>query len=252
MRAVKTILSFSFLFLAASINAGDKEVSNELPDEIKNLDKKKILRPLEPNLYEYPSEATTNKDYSDVWVKFKVNKNGRAEEISTVYCDTPNNGFESAALKTVSGSSYSVKTKIKRRKKTIDKSWFYTKVRFQRNFDRTHLYSDSITIDIVRDNPLCPDYLSVMPEIIHKAAPKYPRNARQNYVEGTVFLRLLISKTGIPINVKVVKSSGSSKQYGLEEAALSAARKCKFSPMLCDGIPVKVWVSFPYEFILHR
>ena len=251
MRTVKTILLLNFLFLVTSICAIDASVGNELPDEIKKLDMDKRLWPRVLAVIQYPKEATTSRDISDVWVEFKVNKDGKAEEISILHCDTPNNGFESEALKTVSLSTYPVSTKTKRRKRTVDKSWFYTKVRFHRNFDIAQLRSDSIIIDLSHDNNLCPDYLSVKPKIIYKAVPKYPRKARQDNVEGMVFVRVLISKTGIPIKVKVVKSSRSLKQYGLEDAALSAARNCKFRPMLCDDVPVKCWINFPYAFKLQ-
>ena len=252
MRAARTYLSIGFLFLAVTIIAGDTEVSNELPDEIKNLDKKKLLRPAEPRDFEYPKEANTSKVFSDVWVKFKVIEDGRAKELSIVYCDTPNNGFESAALKTVTGSTYPVKTNVRRRKRTIDKSWFYTKVRFHRNLDRIHLFSDSTIFGINEDNPLCPDYLAVMPEIIYKHVPAYPKKALLDDVSENVLVRILVDKEGNASRVLLADSSNTSDQYGLKEAALSSARKCKFRPMICDGLPVKCWVSFPYEFIIYK
>ena len=57
MRAVKTILSFSFLFLAASIVAGGAEVSNELPDEIKNLKRRQILKSIKANFTSDPEKT---------------------------------------------------------------------------------------------------------------------------------------------------------------------------------------------------
>lgn len=112
--------------------------------------------------------------------------------------------------------------------------------------------SEGISVDI--DEDFIPDpnaFIPVeeMPEIIHKEKPEYPRLARQAQLEGTVTLRVLVKEDGSVGDALIQKSSGVTS---LDDAALKAVYDCKFRPAIQNGRPVKVWVSFPYEFVLHK
>ena len=72
--------------------------------------------------------------------------------------------------------------------------------------------------------------------------------ARQAQLEGTVRIRVLVKKDGSVGDAIIQISSGITS---LDDAALKAVYGCKFKPAIQNGRPVKVWVSFPYEFILH-
>ncbi|MCH7691352.1 MAG: energy transducer TonB [candidate division Zixibacteria bacterium] len=108
---------------------------------------------------------------------------------------------------------------------------------------------EGIVIDI-DDDPLPGDFIPVeiQPELIHKEKPAYPRLARQAQLEGTVHLRVLVKKDGSVGDAIIQKTSGITS---LDDAALRAVYGCKFKPAIQNGRPVKVWVSFPYEFILY-
>lgn len=88
------------------------------------------------------------------------------------------------------------------------------------------------------------------PEFALQVMPEYPRLARDAGLEGTVWVKILVDKTGTVRNAIIAKSSGANA--GFEEAALSAARKCKFSPAIQNGMPIAIWVTFPFEFKLQR
>ena len=108
---------------------------------------------------------------------------------------------------------------------------------------------EGIVIDI-DDDPLPGDFIPVeiQPELIHKEKPAYPRLARQAQLEGTVRIRVLVKKDGSVGDAIIQISSGITS---LDDAALKAVFGCKFKPAIQNGRPVKVWVSFPYEFVLH-
>lgn len=108
---------------------------------------------------------------------------------------------------------------------------------------------EGIVIDI-DDNPLPGDFIPVeiQPELIYKEIPEYPRLARIAKMEGDVHLRVLVKKDGSVGDAIIQVSSGIAL---LDDAALKAVYGCKFKPAIQNGRPVKVWVSFPYEFILH-
>lgn len=88
-------------------------------------------------------------------------------------------------------------------------------------------------------------FVEVYPEKLRMDAPIYPQLAREAGVEGTVVLRILVSKEG-----KVLDCIVMSGNPMLVEAAVTAARTAVFSPALQAQKPVAVWVQLPIVFSL--
>lgn len=249
MRAVKIILSISLLLLACSIVAGDAEVSNELPDEIKNLDERQIVKPILFHLPTYPIEAFRNRIEADVWIKLKVDQHGLADTAVIVYCDNPNYDFEQAALKAVLKSTYP----LKRKRRKLIKSWFYTRVTF--TWRQRGWYVDKIENFDIKNNVMldsCTEENASIPEIKKKGVPNYPRLAKLDKKTAEVWVKVQVEVTGRPVDVVVAKTTDPDGKYGFNEAAIDGAFNCNFRPSICNGKPVKVWVTFPYEFKLYR
>lgn len=102
------------------------------------------------------------------------------------------------------------------------------------------------------DYPGVYDFVPVdrMPEMIHFATPEYPRLARKAGIEGKVAVRVLLDEEGEPLKAIIENSSGSNA--GFDETALEAAMKCRFTPALQNGNPVKIWISFSFDFVLDK
>jgi protein TonB len=66
---------------------------------------------------------------------------------------------------------------------------------------------------------------------IKKVKPKYPDKAYVAGVEGKITMRCQVRKDGTVRNARVIKGLG----HGLDEAALAAVKKWKFSPAIKDG-----------------
>ena len=88
--------------------------------------------------------------------------------------------------------------------------------------------------------------VEVLPQILRMEAPIYPPLAREAGVEGTVLLRVLVSKEGKVLNVIVL--SGNPM---LADAARTAAFTARFSPAQQQHKPVPVWVQLPVVFSLR-
>jgi len=86
----------------------------------------------------------------------------------------------------------------------------------------------------------------IKPEIIKSPLPRYPLQARRRGIEGVVIINVLISETGDVLRAKVVNPSPEKKV--LEEAALEAVKKWKFSSAMKDGQRVRVWMIVPVKF----
>jgi protein TonB len=79
-------------------------------------------------------------------------------------------------------------------------------------------------------------------------APVYPEIAVRAGVEGTVFIKMWVSRDGSVKRAEIVKSTSSL----FNEAALAAAQQWKFSPAIMNQGPVSVWVTVPFRFRLGR
>ena len=75
----------------------------------------------------------------------------------------------------------------------------------------------------------------------------YPKVAQEGGIEGTVVIQAFVSKEGIVTDTVVLKGIPNS---GLDEAAMDAIRKTKFTPAKQRKTAVGVWTSIPVNFRL--
>jgi len=88
---------------------------------------------------------------------------------------------------------------------------------------------------------------STNPKITHFAKPHYPEMARRAQIEGTVIVKVLVGPDGNVKDAQVIQGVNPL----LNNAALAAARKCKFIPGKQRNIPVKAWMALPFNFRLN-
>lgn len=86
-----------------------------------------------------------------------------------------------------------------------------------------------------------------MPEMVYHQQPEYPRMAREMGITGLVYIQALIEKDGTVLKVNVKKSSQSAL---LDESAVKAAYKNKYSPAILKNNPVRIWVAYKVVFEL--
>jgi TonB family protein len=85
------------------------------------------------------------------------------------------------------------------------------------------------------------------PVLVERVEPVYPEAARAASVGGVVGLSLDVRADGTVADVKVLRSAG----FGLDEAAVAAARRFRFQPALRDGAPTASTVLFDQEFVIR-
>lgn len=83
---------------------------------------------------------------------------------------------------------------------------------------------------------------------LNNPRPNYPRLARRNGEEGTVILRVLVTRQGVPSRVDMDKSSGSTT---LDTAALEAVKGWRFVPARKGNELLEDWVRVPIVFRLQ-
>ncbi len=90
---------------------------------------------------------------------------------------------------------------------------------------------------------------SVQPICTFRPVPEYPDLARQAGIEGRVILQVFISTEGKPVEAVVTESSGLGS---MDEAAKASVMESSWSPARRDdGVPVGVWTSVIYNFVLE-
>jgi protein TonB len=83
--------------------------------------------------------------------------------------------------------------------------------------------------------------------LLSGAPPAYPMGARRKREQGTVVLRLVIGEDGRVVDVTVQRSSGFA---ALDQAAVGAVRKWRWSPTVRDGRPIPITGLVQIPFVL--
>jgi len=96
------------------------------------------------------------------------------------------------------------------------------------------------TPSIVQDSNLAAKMVSGAP-------PRYPIESRRKREQGTVLLSVTVGVDGKVSGISVSQSSGFSR---LDDAALSAVRKWRWTPIIRDGRPVMVKGIVEIPFVL--
>lgn len=83
-----------------------------------------------------------------------------------------------------------------------------------------------------------------MPRAIRAVEPEVPDAFRSQSREAVVVVEVAISASGRVVEARVVKKAG----FGLDEAAIDAARRTSFEPAMQGDRPVAVKMQIPYRF----
>lgn len=81
-----------------------------------------------------------------------------------------------------------------------------------------------------------------------KSNIKYPPEAKEKGIQGKVFITATIDENGNALDIKATKSVHPL----LDDAAIKAIRKTKFTPIIKSGRKVKSEVTIPVAFRLEK
>src|SRR5689334_991465 len=87
------------------------------------------------------------------------------------------------------------------------------------------------------------------PSIVREEKPKYTSDAMRAKIQGQVELEIVVLENGTVGEVRVTKSL--DRTYGLDQAAMDAAKKWVFLPGKREGVAVATRVGLVLEFRLH-
>ena len=88
-----------------------------------------------------------------------------------------------------------------------------------------------------------------LPIIKRDVHPRYTSDAMRAKIQGEVELQIVVASDGSVSRARVITSL--DKVFGLDDAAIAAAKQFTFEPGKLDGIPVPVAVNLRLQFKLH-
>ena len=87
-----------------------------------------------------------------------------------------------------------------------------------------------------------------MPDVLYEVKPAYTESAKQEGIQGSVMLEVVVKDDGSVGDVKVTKSLDT--KHGLDEQAVKAIKQWRFKPGTKDGKAVAVLVEVEMTFTL--
>jgi protein TonB len=88
-----------------------------------------------------------------------------------------------------------------------------------------------------------------LPRVLHEERPQYTSDAMRAKVQGTVLLECVVRPDGTVGEVQLVRSLDPT--FGLDQQAITAAKKWRFAPGTRMGEPVPVLVTIELTFTLR-
>jgi periplasmic protein TonB len=87
-----------------------------------------------------------------------------------------------------------------------------------------------------------------MPRLLAEVRIPYPKEAKEKGIEGPVVMGLLIDVDGNVRDATLLEGPG----HGLDEAAMEAVRRLRFSPAKVEKKAVAVRIRYIYRFVLEN
>jgi len=86
-------------------------------------------------------------------------------------------------------------------------------------------------------------------KLVAQPRPVYPPGCKAEGIEGTVLMRAVISREGVPLNLEVVNRLVDPRMV---ESALEAVRQWRYQPTLLNGEPVEVVTEVQVNYTLAQ
>ena len=221
----------------------DKRVKLKAPDQ-RNAHPEELKHPLMKypeflEFYEpmYPEFMESKCADGTSWILAHIDPQGN---VQNVILDT-SSGYNELDIIAVN-TAYECKLK----KFNLDGEDVFYWVRWSYSFN--HQADNCLGDSIWEDQQDYPMGLIEYPKIKKRFVPSYPGEPLYRGLTGEVKIAHLLDEKGNVIDVRIMETS---KFTAIDQAAVEAAYKQKFTPARFDDRCIKVWVLIPYQFILN-
>ena len=216
----------------------------------------------------YPEEAAKAGLDGSVWLKILIDEKGKVRAARILEDSGLDVGFEAAALESAKKSTWKPAFKDGKRVPiwvTYEAVFSLLStnegvpIRILNHWDWGIREASSVFGEMpaghepeVSELPASSEFVAVDQAPVRKSEGQviYPEPARKARRDGSVWVRVLVSRTGQVTRAAVAKESGQN--CGFEEAALLSAINSKWLPARQGGAPINLWVTYEVRFVLRR
>jgi protein TonB len=200
----------------------------------------------------YPPDAKAAGIAGEMWVKAGVDKRGIVRS-ATVGRSSGNKSLDDAAL----AAAWKCKFKPAVQNGKPVGVWVTYMVEFKLDTSTeadSSTHSDGsatrhpVDYDTILPPPDSAIELEYQPEMIYEVRPVLPLGTANN-LTGIVWIKAGVGNDGSVRIALIDKSSGSKT---MDDAALAAARECRFRPAVRDHRPVASWYRYKVEFRMAK
>lgn len=218
------------LMLSIVVSVSSGEISEDsLAALIGSLSDKDFAKPFGKIVPpEWPASAPDTVFKATVLVRIHTDDGGSVDSVESIFCSDPDHCFIDEAL---TAARKTVFSRFDSTGNALPEWQYYTYSFWSPEVPKSDEFVE----------------IEVPAEFTYRARPDYPRSAERAGIEGTVWVKCLVTHTGRVADVQVYKSSGNES---LDRAAVVAAFKCKLKPATQGGKPVTIWLAWPYNFKL--
>ncbi len=230
---IRHYVFITFILIAAGASAiAAGHYSAEQPKEIRGLGQSKFATP--PVSVLRPSASDSCKDIpsAQVWVKFRMDRNGKPHGVQVVWSDIDDTTYEQTAKELVATKTFTPSAA----KGTVPNWWRYHIVLFR------SLSAEVCTMDSTLSDSVS---FTDAPIMIASGYLDVPHDALEQGDSVSVWVVCRVNPEGYVDSVKVRSRSGNDR---FDAAAVDAAYQSRFAPALRFGKPVAVWVTYPYKY----
>jgi TonB family protein len=189
----------------------------------------------------YPVAALKDSVQGTVWLKVWIDDLGKVVEVKMQKSD--GKMFDQAAI--AAAKQWTFKPAIKKGKPIA--VWVSIPFRFKlSDADKTQSLP-ALTMTKSKRYPPAEDVKrDTEPELINQVNPKYPDEAFQGGLEGTVYTKMWVDEAGRVVEVIVTKSDNQV----FNQASMDAGLQWVFKPALANGKPIAVWITVPFRYAI--
>ena len=208
---------------------------------------------------EYPRQAILQDIQGKVFVRIKINEQGKVEEVKIA--QGINNALNKSALAAAKKMEF---TPAVYKGKTV-KAAIAVPINFildsekqgpklERGIPVVEKAKPDLGVEIKKEvkgeepDPATFIVVEKNPEPVKLVKPVYPEIAQKAGLTGVVILRVLVNKEGKPTIAVVIKADNEI----FIEPAMKAAMETLFSPAIQRGEPITCWINIPFRFALNQ
>jgi protein TonB len=234
----RSLTAMIALWCLAGFAAATAQEKMPPPDYVQYETAPEVIKQVQPV---YPEAARRDSIEGTVWLKVWIDESGDVVQVNLQKSD--GKMFDQPAI--AAAKQWTFKPAVLKGKPVA--VWVSIPFRFRlMESDKTQSLPALTMMKSKRYPPAEDVKHDTEPELINQVNPKYPAEATQARLEGTVHTKMWVDETGHVVEVIVTNSDNEV----FNQASMDAGLQWVLKPALANGKPIAVWITVPFRFAI--